>query len=81
MELEESLRNRLKQARADYDLAAAHLNRMIRESRDGVIPSSDSALAIRQALAKESAKRDEYMRLLRIFTDLVVYDKAPNDSG
>jgi hypothetical protein len=35
--------------------------------------------AVRNALVEESAARQEYMRALRVFTDLTIYHKVPEE--
>ena len=39
----------------------------------------DGSLAVRKARQEESVARDEYMRLLRVVTDLIVHGKIPEE--
>ena len=42
-------------------------------------PTSDGALAVRQAAIADVAARREYMRVLHIFTQLAVHGKMPKE--
>jgi len=70
-------RARLEESRVVYEQATAHFTAVLSEQKLRPIPATDGALAIRQARLNESAAREEYMKVLKIFTDLVLSDKTP----
>ena len=75
--LEDFWRLRLKDARAQYDLAAGLCKMAGTEFTDGTLPTPDGGANLFSALSAEGAARDEYMRVLRIFADLVLRGKRP----
>jgi len=77
--MEEHWRDRLKSARQKYDLAVLHQRTVIDELNRWPLPAPDGSGAVRKALIQESAARNEYIRVLRIFTDLTLYGKVPKD--
>lgn len=78
-QLEEIWGTRLKETRIAYQFATANFAKVLSEQNQGLTPAPDGSLALRQARLQESAARNEYMRVLRIFTELVVSGKLPND--
>jgi len=68
---------RLRAARLQYDLASTESSRVIDDQRRWPRPAPDGSASLRNARLKESAAREEYRRILRIFTDLTVYGKSP----
>jgi hypothetical protein len=79
VELSQLWHGRLQIAEDRYILAAAQFQKAIKEQRDGMAPAPDGTLALRKARARESATRREYMRVLRVFTDLTVSGKIPEE--
>ncbi|HEV3199871.1 MAG TPA: hypothetical protein VGZ73_18335 [Bryobacteraceae bacterium] len=49
------------------------------EFRTHHVPSPDGGFSVHLAIAAESTARKEYMRVLRLFTDLVLYGKIPDE--
>jgi hypothetical protein len=78
---------RLKRARSLYAEKAAIRKELLSERRDPVwpinlAPDPDGRFALHQALQEESAARTEYMRILRIFDELMREGTLPDeDSG
>jgi len=77
-ELDERWRQKLCTARQRYE-EASDAFRIACEEHLGTLPTSDSTFAIAHARKVESAAMAEYMRILKIFTDLLLYGKAPEE--
>jgi len=75
--LEELWRFRLVEARIKHEKAVAGSRAASRDFEARQPPPSDGNLT--RALMAERAARDEYMRVLRIFTDLMVTGKRPEE--
>jgi len=69
-------KGRLDEARAAYEKAVALLEAVLREG-DSAQASPDVALRRRLALFRETEAREEYVRVLKIYADLVVHNIAP----
>jgi len=67
---------RLNEARLAYERAVAQTEAALKE---GVAAAPDAALARRLALFRESAAREEYVRILKIYADLVVRGISPEE--
>ena len=78
-ELEQVWRTRLSESRTSYDVSVAQCRKVLKEQKRFGIPAPDGSFAVRQALVQETAARNDYMRVLQIFTDLVVRGKIPPD--
>jgi hypothetical protein len=81
-ELKAAWQQRLKRARSLYTEKVAIRKEMVRRGRVWPInrePDPDGRLALHQALQEESAARTEYMRILRIFNDLMREGKLPEE--
>jgi hypothetical protein len=76
-ELENLWRTRLDKAADRYNTAKKTYRLVADEDRQGLTPSPDGRYAIRQARQEEAAARAEYIRVLRIFTDLILHGKIP----
>ena len=74
---EEIWREKLRQAEIRYQLASAQIRQLQAEHGNGSIPSPDGDLVLRKALRSENAARAEYMRVLRVFTRLIIYGERP----
>jgi hypothetical protein len=74
--LETLWRLRLEKAAARHTAATEEFRKVVDELGQGLTPPPDGFLAIRQAIKKEAAARDEHMRVLRIVTGLILYGKA-----
>jgi len=70
-------RGRLLAARAQYDLAVTEAKTAGRDFIKGTLPTPDGGTSMGAALKAETRARNEYMRILRIFTDMVVDGKRP----
>jgi len=79
LQLQEQFRIRLQKAKADYDDFSRHYSKVLAEQNQGLIPAPDGSHAVRQARVRESAALAEYMRVLRMFTELVIHDKLPEE--
>jgi hypothetical protein len=69
-ELEGFWRDQVYAARQKYDEASANVTAMLRK-RD--------LLELRDALEQQSAARQEWKRVLRVFQNLVLYGQKPFD--
>lgn len=70
-------RGRLIEARKKYDQAVAELQTASTALKAGTLPTFDGST--KQILRTETQALDEYMRILRIFTELVISGKAPEE--
>ena len=75
--MEEDWRHRVKVARTKYDLAVAECRKVLAEQKKWPLPAPDGSGSVRNAHVQESVARDEYMRVLRVFTDLTIHGKIP----
>lgn len=76
-DLERQWRAQLDQARERYDFAVTQCRKTLQEHQHRLLPPPDGSAAVRLSLRLESDTRAEYMRILRIFTDLIVNGKTP----
>jgi hypothetical protein len=80
-ELEDFWRERLREARLKYE-EASEVFKATRGEHFESRPTADLILAIQRARNIESQALSEYMRVLRVFADLVVHGKLPpEDAG
>ena len=77
-ELEELLRNRLADAKLRLEFARIHLNEVQRDFPFDD-PSPDGQYAYRHALREENFALVEYHQILRVYTELLIDGKAPNE--
>jgi len=70
-------RARLDKAKAEYDLAVAEFRRTAEECRFHQEPTAAGESALREAQRGEVTAREHYVRVLQVFTELVVEGKAP----
>lgn len=78
--LEDHWRKKLDAANASYRSAYAHSRRVWDEHFDVHGINADGALAVQQASQAESLARQEYAKILRIFSDLVTAGRIPEES-
>ena len=81
-EVEAAWLERLKSARARYEEKMAIRRQMVAERPVWPIslaPDPDGRFALNQALREESATRTEYMRILRIYTELILHETPPEE--
>jgi hypothetical protein len=78
-EMEAIWRERLSVCRVTYQKAQAEFQATFQEHLNDIADglSADPSFAIRQARQRETAALEEYMKVLRVFTDLFVYGKLP----
>ena len=69
----------LTEAREKYSLTATRCKTVSRDFIEGALPTPDGGANMVAALKAEARARNEYMRILRIFTDLVVGGKRPGE--
>jgi hypothetical protein len=74
-DLETTWLDRMLAAREQYDLAVSHSDQVLSELSAGQLSMSDAFLAIHHARLKELRTLSEYVRVLRILTDLVISHK------
>jgi len=77
--LEELWRSKVQAARQRFCEASARCRDAIGERLEALAPAPDGDYAVRRAAKEEAAALHEYMRVLQIFTDLVVHEKAPEE--
>ena len=70
---------KVRAAQKRYAEASNEFRKVWAENFDAHL-ATDPALAIRQARQAESKALDEYMRVLKVFTDLVLHNKMPADA-
>ena len=83
-ELQAAWQQRLKRARSLYAEKVAIRKEMLAERRGRVWPINlepdpDGRFALHLALQEESAARREYIRVLRIFTKLILHGTPPEE--
>jgi hypothetical protein len=81
-EVEAAWRERVDLVRSRYGDKVAICRQMVGERPvwpKSLPPDPDGRFALNQALKEESAARTEYMRLLRIYTELILYGTPPKD--
>ena len=79
IEIEDRWRTRLAEAKRNHDQAVTRFRQAAEVYRAQEIPASDGSLGLHQAISAESGARREYIRILRLFTDLVVHGRFPAD--
>jgi DNA-binding NarL/FixJ family response regulator len=80
-QIEEFWRSQLQKAENHYAATVAASKRVLEQFGEGDLVPPDGSLAVRNAHVSEAAARDEYMRVLRIFTDFTLYGKIPEASS
>ncbi len=78
-ELERYWKERWHKAKLDLDTARAFLQ-AVKSNMPSDPYGADTGNAYKSALEQETAALIEYSRVLRIYTDLVVHGKLPDDS-
>jgi hypothetical protein len=79
VQLETIWRQRLARAEERLAQAVADSKRVLAEFQEGMMISPDGSIAVRNVRVEESRAREEYMRVLRAFTDLTLYGVTPGD--
>ena len=81
-EVEAAWRERVNRARSRNEEKVAIRRQLVGERPVWPInlaPDPDGRFALNLALQEESAARTEYMRLLRIFTELILHGTPPEE--
>jgi len=78
-DLEKLWHDRLVEARKKYDVAVTETRTASDDFRTQQLPTPDGGGNLAGALKAEGRARDEYMRVLRIFSDLVLQGERPEE--
>jgi hypothetical protein len=78
-EIEDLWRDRVKMARCKYEDSVVEFTKILAEQKHWPLPAPDGSTAVRNARIQESAALNDYMRTLKIYTDLVVSGKIPEE--
>ena len=78
-ELERVWQTRVNAAWQVYYESAREFNRLVSQVNGDVIEFSCDSEVIHQARRRQSLALKEYMRALRIYTDLIIYGTAPEE--
>jgi hypothetical protein len=81
VQLETIWRQRLTRAEQRLSRAVAESKRVLSEFQEGIMVPPDGSLAVRNVHLEESRARQEYMRVLRAFTDLTLYGMTPGENA
>jgi len=79
-ELETVWHERLLQAENHYRQASAKLRVVQADYLEHSSPSADGNFALQHALRCENHARAEYVRVLRLFTRLILYGDPPDEN-
>lgn len=79
VQLETLWRDRLSKAEERLARAVADSKRVLADFQEGIMIPPDGSLAVRNVHLEESRARQEYMRVLRAFTDLTLYGVTPEE--
>lgn len=78
-DLEDAWRARVEDRRAAYESSAAHYRQMLNATPEAHSPET-SGSAVAEAQAATAQAREEYRRVLRIFTALMLHGRVPDES-
>jgi hypothetical protein len=78
-ELEDVWRERVQAQYRLYRSASEQFRKVLEEQRHATKPSPDGNQAVFNALELENSARKEYMRVVRIFSDLTLRGKIPEE--
>jgi len=78
--LEELWRDRLNEARLRVELARNFLREIQQDFKNGTMPQPDGDFAFQRAGRAENSALAEYSRVLRVFHDLTVKGKIPDET-
>jgi hypothetical protein len=78
-ELEQAWQTRVRVAKQRYEESSREFIRLAGDLKNGRYQPPDCSEVLRQARQRECFALDEYMRILQIFSDLVVNGKLPED--
>jgi hypothetical protein len=77
--LEDLWRERLDAHRASYRQAKIVYAQALKENAEGLCPGTGGAASIQIALRAENRALSEYLRVLKIFTDLILHGDVPEE--
>jgi hypothetical protein len=72
-------RSKLREAQAQHSSAVIKYQQVCRDYNEGFFDSANGSLALQRAQREVSAALEEYMRVLKIFADLVLRGQPPPD--
>lgn len=78
-DLEELWRERLKDAKLRLEFAYNYVKEVQKDLEAGGVPAPDGNFAFARAIKAENFALAEYNRVLRIFGDLLVQGKIPDE--
>lgn len=76
-DLEDAWRVRSETARERYEMASRRYRKLLDQKPEGLIPRYDDPLAL--ARHAESEALAEYARILKLFTELTVHGRIPEE--
>ena len=78
-QLEDLWRARLQDAKGQYDVSVQIAKEATELWNQRVFPPTDGSVNLRKALQAENLARREYMRVLQMFTELILRGKIPEE--
>ena len=78
-QLQELWRKRLKEAKAQLNLASRQVQELKEDCMAGNLPAPNGEFAYRRAIREENQLRREYLRILRLVHDLVMDGEVPEE--
>ena len=78
-ELENLWRHRLTEVHERFARTVAASKQVLAEFQEGTMVQPDGAFAVRNVHLEESRAREEYIRVLRAFTELTLYNRVPEE--
>lgn len=77
-DLEEAWRRQSEMARERYEQASSRYRKLLEEKPEGLIPRQNDPLTL--ARHAESEALAEYARVLKLFTELTVHGRIPEET-
>ena len=74
-------KERVANAKNRLNFAIAFLKELEDENRSGAVPSPDDDLIYRRAIHAEQTALEEYKQVLKIYEDLTLHGKIPDDQS
>ena len=78
-QLEDLWRQRVQDARLRLQFARTYVKEVQRDLEQGAVASADGHFAFQRAIRAEYIALSEYNRVLRVYTDLLVAGKIPDE--
>jgi hypothetical protein len=73
-------REKLRVAESRYQIASVNTRQIQAEYTRRSMPTADGAFALQRATSLENEARLEYVRVLRLFTQLILCGEQPNEN-